>query len=278
MEQEEAFQTLKDNLCNPPILLLPDGAANFVVYWDASNQGLGCVLMKRGKVIVYASRQLKIREKNYTTHDLELSVVVFALKTWRQGVNMCQRRLIELFSDYECEIHYHPCKANVVADALSRKERVKPICVQAMAMAIQSGLRGMILAAQSEAFKQKNIHVERLHDLDQHMEKKEDESLYFIDRIWVLLVGDLGMRLDMSTACHPQTNGQSERTIRTLKDMLRAYVIDFCGVALERRDSFWNKRRDQDRKTLRFVEEPVEIRDREVRSLKRSKISLVKVH
>ncbi|GJT12518.1 putative reverse transcriptase domain-containing protein [Tanacetum coccineum] len=83
VEQEEAFQTLKDNLCNAPILSLPDGVEDFVVYCDASNQGLSCVLMQRGKVITYALRQLKIHEKNYTTHNLELGVIVFALKTWR---------------------------------------------------------------------------------------------------------------------------------------------------------------------------------------------------
>ncbi|GJS04836.1 putative reverse transcriptase domain-containing protein [Tanacetum coccineum] len=79
-EQEKAFQTLKDKLCNEPVLALPDGLEDFVVYCDASGLGLGCVLMQRGKVIAYASRQLKIHEKNYTTHDLELGVVVFALK------------------------------------------------------------------------------------------------------------------------------------------------------------------------------------------------------
>ncbi|GKA59303.1 putative reverse transcriptase domain-containing protein [Tanacetum coccineum] len=83
VEQEEAFQTLKDNLCNDPILSLPDGIEDFVVYCDATNQGLGCVLMKRDKIIAYASRNLKIHEKNYTTHDLVLGTVVFALKTWR---------------------------------------------------------------------------------------------------------------------------------------------------------------------------------------------------
>ncbi|GJX89228.1 putative reverse transcriptase domain-containing protein [Tanacetum coccineum] len=175
-KEEEAFQTLNNNLCDAPILSLPDGIEDFVVYCDASNQGLGCVLMQRGKVIAYASRQLKIHEKNYTTHDLELGAVVFALKTWRhylygtksviytdhkslqhifnqKELNMRQRRWIELFSDYECEIRYHPGKANVVADALSRKERVKPRRVRAMAMTIQSGVKEMILAAQSEAFK-----------------------------------------------------------------------------------------------------------------------------
>ncbi|GKC32604.1 putative reverse transcriptase domain-containing protein [Tanacetum coccineum] len=172
-KEEEAFQTLKNNLCDAPILSLPDGIEDFVVYCDASNQGLGCVLMQRGKVIAYASRQLKIHEKNYTTHDLELGAVVFALKTWRhylygtksviytdhkslqhifnqKELNMRQRRWIELFSDYECEIRYHPGKANVVADALSRKERVKPRRVRAMAMTIQSGVKEMILAAQGD--------------------------------------------------------------------------------------------------------------------------------
>ncbi|GKF17592.1 hypothetical protein Tco_0062510, partial [Tanacetum coccineum] len=100
-------------------------------------------------------------------------------------LNMRQRRWIELISDYECEIRYHPGKANVVADALSRKKRVKPKRVQAMAMIIQSRVKRMILAAQSEAFKQENAPVERLHGLDQHMEWKEDESLYFMYRIWV---------------------------------------------------------------------------------------------
>ncbi|GKE82793.1 putative reverse transcriptase domain-containing protein, partial [Tanacetum coccineum] len=79
-EHELTFQTLKDKLCNTPVLFLPDGPKDFVVYYDASGLGLGCVLMQRGKVIAYASRQLKIHERNYTTHDLELGAVVFALK------------------------------------------------------------------------------------------------------------------------------------------------------------------------------------------------------
>ncbi|GJW19239.1 putative reverse transcriptase domain-containing protein [Tanacetum coccineum] len=82
-EQELAFQTLKDKLYNAPVLSLLDGPEDFVVYCDASGLGLGCVLMQRGKVITYVSRQLKIYEKNYTTHDLELGAVVFALKIWR---------------------------------------------------------------------------------------------------------------------------------------------------------------------------------------------------
>ncbi|GJV50414.1 putative reverse transcriptase domain-containing protein [Tanacetum coccineum] len=106
---------------------------------------------------------------------------------------MRQRRWIELFSDYECKIRYHPGKANMVADALSRKERVKPRRVRAMAMTIQYAVKEMILEAQSEAFKQENVLAERLHGLDQQMEMKEDGSLYFMDRIWVPLVGDVKM-------------------------------------------------------------------------------------
>ncbi|GJZ43787.1 putative reverse transcriptase domain-containing protein [Tanacetum coccineum] len=138
-EQELVFQTLKDKLCNAPVLALPDGPEDFVVYCDASEIGLGCVLMQRGKVIAYASRRLKIHEKNYTTHDLELGAVVFALKIWRHYLYGTK----SLFSDYNCEIRNHPGNANVVADALSRKERVKPKRV--------SSIKDRILSAQKEA-------------------------------------------------------------------------------------------------------------------------------
>ncbi|GJT24595.1 putative reverse transcriptase domain-containing protein [Tanacetum coccineum] len=158
-EQEKAFQTVKDKLCNAHVLAIPDRRVDFVVYCDASGLELGCVLMQRGKVIAYASRQLKTHEKNYTTHDLELGAVVFALKIWRhylyrsksviyknhkslqhifsqKELSMQQRRWIELFRDYDCENRYHPGKANVVADALSRKERLKPKRFRAMNMTL----------------------------------------------------------------------------------------------------------------------------------------------
>ncbi|GKC45372.1 putative reverse transcriptase domain-containing protein [Tanacetum coccineum] len=186
-----------DSLCNDLILPLPDGIEYFRSYCGASNRGLGCVLMQRGKVIAYASRQLKIREKNYMTHDLELGAVVFALKI---GNIICMRRWIELFSDYECEIRYHPGKANVGADVLSRKERVKPRRVRAMAMTNQFGLREMIQAAQSEAVKQENVLAESLHGLDQQMERREDESLYFTDRMWIPLGG--GIRTTIMDEAH----------------------------------------------------------------------------
>ncbi|GJW72593.1 putative reverse transcriptase domain-containing protein [Tanacetum coccineum] len=228
---------------------------------------------------------------------------------------MRQRRWIELFGDYDCDIRYHPGKANVVADALSRKERVKPRQVRAMSMTIQLRVKDKILVAQREASRIENTASEMLRGLDQPMEKKEDGGLYFMDRIrvsliesvrtlimdkayasrlprsssgcdtnwvivdrltksanflairedykmekfarlyingivawhgvpvsiildydgrftlrfWLTLQKALGTCLDMRMAYHPQTDGQSERTIQTLKDMLRACVIDFGG-------------------------------------------------
>ena len=141
---QQSFDELKRKLTSAPVLTLPSGRDGYTVYCDASRQGLGCVLMQHENVIAYASRQLKKHEQNYPTHDLELAAVVFALRIWRHylyGVpcriftdhkslqylftqkvlNMRQRRWVELIKDYECTIEYHPGKANVVADALSRK-------------------------------------------------------------------------------------------------------------------------------------------------------------
>ncbi|GJV94537.1 putative reverse transcriptase domain-containing protein [Tanacetum coccineum] len=179
-KEEAAFQLIKQKLCSAPILALPKGSENFIVYCDASHKGLGAVLMQNEKVIAYASRQLKIHEKNYTTHDLELGAVVFALKIWRhylygtrctvftdhkslqhildqKELNMRQRRWLELLSDYNYDIRYHPGKANVVADSLSRKERSKPLRVRALVMTIGLNLPRQILEAQTEALKPENI-------------------------------------------------------------------------------------------------------------------------
>ncbi|GJS18367.1 reverse transcriptase domain-containing protein [Tanacetum coccineum] len=115
---------VRQKLCEAPILALPEGNDNFVVYCDASHQGLGVVLMQREKVIAYASQKLKPNEENYTTHDLKLGAVHILDQ---KELNMRQRRWLELLADYDCEIRYHPGKSNVVADALSRKERIKPL-------------------------------------------------------------------------------------------------------------------------------------------------------
>ncbi|GKC01066.1 putative reverse transcriptase domain-containing protein [Tanacetum coccineum] len=234
---------------------LPDGVEDFVVYCDASNQGLGCVLMQRDKVIAYASRQLKSHKRNYTTHDLELGAVLFALKIWRhylygtksviytyhkslqhifdqKELNMHQRRWLELFSDYECEIKYHPGKANVVADALSRKERVKPRRVRAMVVTIQSRVKGLILAAQGEAFKDENVIAEGLNGMDQQLEKREDESLHYMDRVWVPLVGGVRTKImDEAYKTRYSVHLRADKMYYDLRDMYwwPAYVIDFGG-------------------------------------------------
>ena len=143
---ERAFQELKRRLTSAPILIIPERGQRYTVYCDASKDGLGCVLMQSGKVVAYGSRQLKNHEQNYPTHDMELAAVVFALKIWRhylygeqfevfsdhkslkyiftqRDLNMRQRRWMEFLEDYEFTLHYHPGKANMVADALSRKSQ-----------------------------------------------------------------------------------------------------------------------------------------------------------
>ena len=212
--QESAFQLLKQKLCSAPILSLPEGIEDFVVYCDASKQGLGCVLMQREKVIAYASRQLKEHEKNYTTHDLELGAVIFALKIWRhylygtkctiftdhkslqhifeqKELNMRQRRWVELLNDYDCAIKYHPGKANVVADALSRKETAKPKRVRALQVTIHSNLPNQIRDAQLEALKEENLSSELPRGLVSKLEMRFDGLRYLDGRIWIPLTGDL---------------------------------------------------------------------------------------
>nr|GEV45198.1 putative reverse transcriptase domain-containing protein [Tanacetum cinerariifolium] len=211
-KQEAAFQRLKQKLCSALILALPKGSKDFIIYCDALIKGLGTVLMQREKVIAYSLRQLKIHEKNYTTHDLEPGVVVFALKIWRRylygtkcmvftdhkslqhilnqkELNMRQCRWLELLSDYDCEIRYHPRKAN-------KPENIK-----------DKDIGGMI---------RKDIPKEKL-------EPRTDGTLCLNGS----LQKALGTSLDMSSAYHLQTDGQSKRTIQTLEDMLRACVIDF---------------------------------------------------
>ncbi|GKC41159.1 putative reverse transcriptase domain-containing protein [Tanacetum coccineum] len=372
---ERAFQTLKDKLCNAPVLALSDRPKDFVMYCDASGLGLGCVLMQRGKVIAYASRKLKTHEKNYTTHDLELGTIVFALKIWRhylfgtksviytdhkslqhifnqKELNMRQRRWIELFSNYDCEIHYHPSK---------------------------------ILAAQEEA-SDESAGLQK--GLDEMIKRRSDGALYYLDRIWFPLKGDvrtlimdeayrltkyahflpmredykidrlaklylneivarngvsisiisnrdsrftsrfwesmqeaLGICLDMSMAYHPQADDQSVHTIQTLEDMLRACVVHFgkkgklvprfvgpfkiierigpvaYRLALpEELNGVHDTLHVSNLKKcltvptlqvpldeirvdakLNFIEEPVEILEREFKKLKRSRIAIVKV-
>ncbi|GJV90725.1 putative reverse transcriptase domain-containing protein [Tanacetum coccineum] len=269
-----------------PILALPEGNDDFVIYCDASHQGLGAVLMQREKFIAYASRQLKPNEENYTTHDLELGAVVFALKFWRhylystkcnvftdhkslqqfldqKELNMRQRRWLEFLADYNCEIRYHPGKANVIADALSRKERIKPLRVRELVMNLHPKLPSQILEAQTEAIKEENIKAENLRGMDKAFKVRSDRTRYrltksahfiptratdsmetltrlyikeivsrhgvpisiisdrdshFTSRFWQSMQNALGTQLDMSTAYHPETDGQ------TARDRQRSYA------------------------------------------------------
>ncbi|GJR88173.1 putative reverse transcriptase domain-containing protein [Tanacetum coccineum] len=190
-KQEAVFQPLKEKLCSTPILALLGGAENFIVYCVASHKGLGDVLMQNEKVIAYASRQLKIHENNYTTHDLELGAVVFALKIWRH------------YLDYDCEIRYHPGKANVMVDALSRKERIKPLWVRGLVKTIGLDLPKQILEAQTEARKPKNLEavdvggmlvessMESENPRKEKLEPRADRTLCLNNKSWLTCYGHL---------------------------------------------------------------------------------------
>nr|GEW97287.1 reverse transcriptase domain-containing protein [Tanacetum cinerariifolium] len=214
---ELAFQTLKDKLCNAPILALLDGPKDFVVYCDAPGIGLGCVLMQRGKVIAYASRQLKIHEKNYTTYDLELGVVVFALKGDVRTLIMDEAYKSKYSVHLGADKMYYNLRDSighdtiwVIVDRLTKYAHFLPM---------------------SENYKMDRLA--RLYFIDMvarhgvSISIISDRDSRFTSRFWQSMQDALGTRLDMSTTYHPQTDGQRERTIQTLKDMLRACILDF---------------------------------------------------
>jgi hypothetical protein len=165
---EDSFQELKTRLTTTLVLTLPSASKDFVVYCDASRQGLSCVLMQGGKVVAYAWRQLRKHEENYPTHDLKLASIVHTLKIWRHypmgkkcdiytghkslkyiftqsELSLRQRRWLELINDYDLNIHYHPGKANVVADALSRKHYYNNLMVQKEQLALYEEMEKLSL-------------------------------------------------------------------------------------------------------------------------------------
>ncbi|GJW98088.1 putative reverse transcriptase domain-containing protein [Tanacetum coccineum] len=188
-KQEAAFQTLKNNLCSAPILALPQGAENFIVYYDASHKGLGAVLMQSEKVIAYASRQLKIHEKNYTLHDLELNAVVFALKTWRHYLygTKCM-----VFTDHKSLQHILDQK-----DLNMRQCHWLEFLSDYDFMTIGLDLPKQILEAQSRAQKPENFKNEDVGGMikkdipKEKLEPHTDGTLCLNGKSWLPCYGDL---------------------------------------------------------------------------------------
>ncbi|GJU10111.1 putative reverse transcriptase domain-containing protein [Tanacetum coccineum] len=272
-EEREALDSKTLKLCEAPILALPKGNDDFVVYCDASHQGLGAVLMQREKVIAYASRQLKPNEENYTTHYLwKLGAVVFALKILRPYL---QRRWLELLADYDCEIRYHPGKANVIADALSQKERIKPLRVRSLVMTIHPKLPSQIRKAQTKAIKEENIKAKNLRGMDNAFEicpdgirSARDRQRSYANVRRKPLEFQVGDRVMLKVSPRKgvirfRKRGKlNPRYIRPFKIPERIGTVAYKLEFLEE---------------LSNVHKPVEIMDREVKQLKQSHIPIVKV-
>nr|GEW49709.1 transposon Ty3-I Gag-Pol polyprotein [Tanacetum cinerariifolium] len=252
-EQDNAFQTLKDKLCNAPVLALPDRPKDFMVYCDASGLGLGCVLMQRGKVIAYASRQLKIHEKNCTTHDLELGAVVFALKIWRHylyGTKSGDVRTLIMDESYKSKYSVHPGAAKMYYNL-----RDRPSGLLQQLKILEWKWEGISMYFVTKLPRISSGHdtiwviVNRLTMRDDYKMDRlarlylseivarhgvpisiiSDRDSRFTMRFWQSMQEALRTRLDISMAYHPQTDDQSERTIQTLEDMLGACVLDVGG-------------------------------------------------
>jgi len=200
---ENSFNELKKRLTTAPVLILPKPNEPFVVYYDASKLGLGGVLMQDGKVVAYASRQLSIHERNYPTHDLELAAVVFVLKIWRhylygsrfevfsdhkslkylfdqKELNMRQRRWLELLKDYDFGLNYHRGKANVVADALSRKTlHMSAMMVKEFELLEQFRDLSLVCERTSQSVKLGMLKIDS--DFLKSIKEAQEEDVKFVD-------------------------------------------------------------------------------------------------
>ncbi|KAE8735791.1 Detected protein of unknown function [Hibiscus syriacus] len=238
-ECQEIFEALKRILTETPILVQPESGKNFVVYSDASHNGLGCVIMQEGKVVAYASRQLKPHEKNYPTHDLEMAAVVFTLRIWRhylygercylytdhkslkylmtqKELNLRQRRWVEFLKDYDVIIDYHPGKANVVADALSRKTFAALRAMDARLSLTGDGglcaeltLKPVWLERIGELQSKDEMCLKRIEQVKnkeiKDFEIKSDENLYCKGRIIIPDNDDLKKEILTEAHCSPLT-------------------------------------------------------------------------
>ncbi|GJU48206.1 putative reverse transcriptase domain-containing protein [Tanacetum coccineum] len=230
-----AFRLLKQKLCEAQILALLEGNDDFVVYCDASHQGLGAVLMQREKVIAYASRQLKPNEENYTTHDLELGAVHILDQ---KELNTRQRRWLELLANYDCEIHYHPGKANVIADALSQKERIKPLRIRSLIMTLHPKLPTQILEAQTEAIKEENIKAENLRGMDKSFKNRPDVTRCIKNKSWLPLFDGLrDLIMHESHKSKYSIHPGSDKMYQDLKKLywwpnMKAIIMEYVGKCL----------------------------------------------
>ncbi|GJZ48106.1 putative reverse transcriptase domain-containing protein [Tanacetum coccineum] len=234
IHQETAFQLLKQKLCEASILALPEGNDDFVIYCDASHQGAVVFALKIWRHYLYVTKCTMFTDHKSLQHILD-----------QKELNIRQRRWLELLADYDCEILYHPRKANVVADALSRKERIKPLRWERITMdfiiklpKISTGhdtiwvivdrltkSAHFILTQETDSMETlTRLYIKEI--VSRHrvpISIISDRDSHFTFRFWKSLQSALGTQLDMSTAYNPETDGKSERTIQTLKDMLRAY-------------------------------------------------------
>ncbi|GJQ92136.1 putative reverse transcriptase domain-containing protein [Tanacetum coccineum] len=206
-KQEKGFQTSKDNLCNAPILSLPDGVEDFVVYCDASNQGLRCVLMQRDKRhYLYGTKSVIYTDHKILQHIFD-----------QKELNMHQRRWLELFITTTFITKFSRSSSGhdaiwVIVDRLTKSTHFLEIREE-------YSMEKLARLCIDEIVASHGVPTSIISDKDGH----------FTSRFWQTMQKALGTRLDISTAYHPLTDGQSERTIQTLEDMLRACVIDFGG-------------------------------------------------